>query len=60
MGLGRYPRFGAWRSGGMRSQDGQHGYGMGGMGGGQGQGMGEGWVHPTNGSYGMVFYFTTV
>ena len=43
-------------------QGGQHGYsggqgGMGGMGG--GTGMGEGWTHPTNGSYGMVFIFTT-
>jgi len=39
-------------------QGGQHGYGMGGgMGG--GMGMGEGWVHPTNGGYGMIFTFTT-
>ena len=37
-------------------QGGQHGHGMGG---GHGGGMGAGWVHPTNGSYGMVFYFTT-
>lgn len=43
-------------------QGGQHGYGMGqgGMGGmGGGFSMGEGWTHPTNGSYGMVFIFTT-
>ena len=43
-------------------QGGQHGYGggQGGMGGGMGgTGMGAGWVHPTNGSYGMVFFFTT-
>jgi hypothetical protein len=43
-------------------QDGQHGYGMGtgGMGGmGGGSGMGQGWVHPTNGGYGMIFTFTT-
>ena len=43
-------------------QGGQHGYGMGqgGMGGmGGGFSMGEGWMHPTNGSYGMVFIFTT-
>jgi hypothetical protein len=41
-------------------QGGQHGYG-GGMGGGMGggTGMGSGWTHPTNGSYGMVFTFTT-
>jgi hypothetical protein len=40
-------------------QGGQHGYGggMGGMGG--GTGMGAGWTHPTNGSYGMLFIFTT-
>ena len=31
-------------------QGGQHGYGT---------GQGEGWTHPTNGSYGMVFIFTT-
>ena len=43
-------------------QGGQHGYGMGqgGMGGmGGATGMGEGWVHPTNGGYGMTFTFTT-
>lgn len=44
-------------------QGGQHGYGgghQGGMGGGMGgTGMGEGWTHPTNGSYGMIFVFTT-
>ena len=46
-------------------QGGQHGYGMGqgGMGGMGGMGggfvMGEGWTHPTNGGYGMVFIFTT-
>ncbi len=43
-------------------QGGQHGHGMGGQGGmegGHGDGMGTGWVHPTNGSYGMVFYFRT-
>jgi hypothetical protein len=47
-------------------QGGQHGYGMGqggmggmgGMGGGTGM-MGEGWIHPTNGGYGMIFTFTT-
>ena len=39
--------------GGMQDQ---HGHGMGG---GHGGGMGAGCVHPTNGSYGMVFYFTT-
>ena len=49
----------------------QHGLGMGGqwatqtmMGGGMGMGgnnqmMGEGWAHPSNGSFGMVFSFTT-
>jgi len=36
---------------------GQHGYGHGGMGG--GTGMGTGWTHPANGSYGMIFEFTT-
>lgn len=44
-------------------QGGQHGYGMGqggGMGGGMGGGgIGAGWTHPSNGSYGMVFFFTT-
>ena len=46
-------------------QGGQHGYGMGqgGMGGlggmGGGTGMGEGWIHPANGGYGMIFSFTT-
>lgn len=44
-------------------QGGQHGYGhgQGGMGGGMGggTGMGTGWTHPTNGSYGMIFVFTT-
>ena len=44
-------------------QGGQHGYGhgQGGMGGGMGggTGMGAGWTHPTNGSYGMIFVFTT-
>jgi hypothetical protein len=43
-------------------QGGQHGYGtghggMGGMGG--GTGMGQGWIHPGNGGYGMIFTFTT-
>ena len=50
---------------------GQHGPGMGGqwatgemmgggpMGGGPGPHAGEGWQHPTNGSFGMVFAFTT-
>lgn len=42
-------------------QGGRHGYGQGGMGGGMGggTGMGAGWTHPTNGSYGMIFTFTT-
>ena len=43
-------------------QGGQHGHGMGqgGMGGmGGGTSMGEGWVHPTNGGFGMIFTFTT-
>ena len=43
-------------------QGGQHGSGsgQGGMGGGMGgTGMGAGWTHPGNGSYGMVFSFTT-
>lgn len=42
-------------------EDGHHGQGMGhggGMGGGQGM-MGDGWIHPENGGYGMVFTFTT-
>jgi hypothetical protein len=49
---------------------GHHGLGMGGqwatgsmmaggMMGGQNHHMGEGWRHPTNGSYGMVFSFST-
>ena len=33
--------------------------GAGMMGGGMAGHMGHGWVHPTNGSYGMVFTFTT-
>ncbi len=43
-------------------QGGQHGYGVGqgGMGAmGGGAGMGPGWVHPTNGGFGMIFTFTT-
>lgn len=40
-------------------QGGQHGYGMGQGGGMGGGGMGAGWTHPSNGSYGMVFIFTT-
>ncbi|MGW8268645.1 MAG: Ig-like domain-containing protein, partial [Longimicrobiales bacterium] len=40
-------------------QGGQHGYGMGQGGGMGGGGMGAGWTHPSNGSYGMVFFFTT-
>ncbi len=44
-------------------QGGLHGYGggMGGGGGGMGGGigMGAGWTHPMNGSYGMIFTFTT-
>lgn len=43
---------GAWATGGMM------GGGM--MGGAMGEAhMGQGWRHPTNGSYGMVFSFTT-
>lgn len=53
---------GSWATAGMMG--GGPGSGMGnGMGqpGGDGQGyhMGEGWQHPDNGSYGMVFTFTT-
>jgi hypothetical protein len=44
-------------------QGGHHGYGTGhgGMHGGMGGGftMGEGWTHPGNGTYGMIFTFTT-
>jgi hypothetical protein len=43
---------GVWTTGSMMT---------GGMGVGQGNArmMGEGWAHPTNGSYGMIFSFTT-
>lgn len=40
-------------------QGGKHGYGMGQGGMGSGMGMGEGWIHPTNGGFGMIFTFTT-
>ena len=33
--------------------------GMGGMGSASSSMMGEGWRHPDNGSYGMIFTFTT-
>ncbi|MDT8369856.1 MAG: Ig-like domain-containing protein [Longimicrobiales bacterium] len=46
---------GDWATSGMMSG----GMGGGGMGGQQGYHMGEGWQHPTNGTYGMVFTFTT-
>lgn len=51
---------GQWMTQAMH-QGGQHGYGHGGMGGGMGggTGMGAGWTHPNNGSYGMIFTFTT-
>lgn len=46
---------GHWATSGMMG-----GGGMGGpMGGQQGYHMGDGWQHPDNGSYGMVFTFTT-
>jgi hypothetical protein len=41
---------GQWVSGGM----------MGGMGSMSGSMMGNGWQHPNNGTYGMIFTFTTV
>ena len=48
---------GAWATDGMMG-GGMMGGGM--MGGAMGDGhMGPGWQHPTNGSYGMVFSFTT-
>jgi hypothetical protein len=53
MGMG-----GQWMTQQMH-QGGHHGYGMGHGGMGGGTGMGEGWVHPTNGGYGMIFTFTT-
>lgn len=46
---------GEWASGSMMG-GGMHG---GGMNGGQHDHMGGGWDHPENGSYGMVFTFTT-
>lgn len=64
---------GGMRDAGDHSVDlGQHGPGMGGqwateammggghMGGGPGPHAGQRWQHPTNGSFGMVFTFTTV
>lgn len=49
---------GSWATGEMMG--GGMGGGMGQPGGnGQGYHMGEGWQHPDNGSYGMVFTFTT-
>ena len=48
---------GEWMTQDMH-QGGDHGTG-GGMGGMGGTGMGTGWTHPTNGSYGMLFTFTT-
>lgn len=48
---------GQWATGTMMT--GGMGGGMGGMTGGQHEHMGEGWQHPVNGSYGMVFTFTT-
>lgn len=48
---------GAWATGGMMG-GGMMGGGM--MGGAVGEAhMGQGWQHPTNGTYGMVFSFTT-
>jgi len=55
---------GEWFMAGMH-QEGLHGYrmgqgSMGGMGGmGEGAEMGAGWMHPSNGTYGMLFAFTT-
>jgi hypothetical protein len=45
---------GSWATSGMMG-----GGMMGGSMGDQGYHMGQGWQHPTNGSYGMVFTFTT-
>lgn len=54
LGLG-----GQWMTEQM-AQGGHHGTGGGMMGGGMGgTGVGTGWMHPTNGSYGMAFFFTT-
>lgn len=52
---------GAWATSGMMGGGGMGGGGMGsGMGGAMGdEHMGTGWQHPDNGSYGMVFTFTT-
>ena len=46
---------GQWATESMMTGGTQHGGGMG-PGGGM---MGQGWQHPSNGSYGMLFSFTT-
>lgn len=48
---------GSWATEGM--MQGGMGGGMGGSMGGPASHMGEGWQHPDNGSYGMIFTFTT-
>jgi hypothetical protein len=54
LGTGNGGMGGQWMTQQMH-QGGNHGYGTG-MG---GMGMGTNWSHPTNGSYGMTFTFTT-
>jgi hypothetical protein len=55
MGMGGEWATESMMTGGMGSGMG----GMGGMGGEPGTHMGTGWQHPSNGTYGMVFSFTT-